>query len=143
MGFGLPASIGAHFAKPDLPIICVAGDGSAMMNIQELDTYARYNLPIKVLLLDNNCLGMVRQWQQLFYDERFSNTVYTRCPDFVRIAQGMGVEAFSVDDPRNLNRSIERAVETPGPVLIHIPIPQNHNVFPMVPAGESLNEMIL
>jgi acetolactate synthase-1/2/3 large subunit len=143
MGFGIPASIGAHFARPDLPIICIAGDGSAMMNIQELDTYARYNLPIKVILLDNNCLGMVRQWQQLFYDERFSNTVYTRCPDFVKIAQGMGVEAFLADDPAKLRASIERAVETPGPVLVHIPIPQRQNVFPMVPAGASLNQMIL
>jgi acetolactate synthase-1/2/3 large subunit len=70
MGFGIPASIGAHFACPDLPVVCIAGDGSAMMNIQELDTYARYNLPIKVLLFDNNCLGMVKQWQQLFYSER-------------------------------------------------------------------------
>ncbi|MDR3255404.1 MAG: biosynthetic-type acetolactate synthase large subunit [Synergistaceae bacterium] len=143
MGFGLPASIGAHFAKPDLPIICIAGDGSAMMNIQELDTYARYNLPIKIMLMDNNCLGMVRQWQQLFYDERFSNTVYTRSPDFVKIAQGMGVEAFVADDPANLKRCVERAVETPGPVLVHIPIPQRQNVFPMVPAGASLNQMIL
>ncbi|MDR3320958.1 MAG: biosynthetic-type acetolactate synthase large subunit [Synergistaceae bacterium] len=143
MGFGIPASIGAHFARPDLPIICIAGDGSAMMNIQELDTYARYNLPIKIILLDNNCLGMVRQWQQLFYDERFSNTVYTRCPNFVKIAQGMGIEAFLADDPARLKSSIERAVETPGPVLVHIPIPQRQNVFPMVPAGESLNQMIL
>ncbi|MDR3332026.1 MAG: biosynthetic-type acetolactate synthase large subunit [Synergistaceae bacterium] len=143
MGFGLPASIGAHFARPDLPIVCIAGDGSAMMNIQELDTYARYGLPIKVLLLDNNCLGMVRQWQQLFYDERFSHTIYTRCPDFVKIAHGMGVEAFTADDPGNLRRSIERAIETPGPVLVHIPIPQRQNVFPMVPAGASLSEMIL
>ncbi|MDR1943667.1 MAG: biosynthetic-type acetolactate synthase large subunit [Synergistaceae bacterium] len=143
MGFGLPASIGAHFARPDLPIFCIAGDGSAMMNIQELDTYARYSLPVKVLLFDNNCLGMVRQWQQLFYDERFSNTIYSRRPDYVKIAQGMGVEAFTADDPANLRRSIERAVGTPGPVLIHIPIPQDENVFPMVPAGASLSEMLL
>jgi acetolactate synthase-1/2/3 large subunit len=143
MGFGLPASIGAHYARPDLPIVCVAGDGSAMMNIQELDTYARYNLPIKVLLLDNNCLGMVRQWQQLFYDERFSNTVYSRSPDFVKIAQGMGIESFAADDPATLRGAIERAIKTPGPVLVHIPIPQRQNVFPMVPAGASLNQMIL
>ncbi|MDR1515059.1 MAG: biosynthetic-type acetolactate synthase large subunit [Synergistaceae bacterium] len=143
MGFGIPASIGAHFAKPELPIICLAGDGSAMMNIQELDTYARYNLPVKVIVLDNNCLGMVRQWQQLFYHERFSSTIYSRQPDFVKIAQGMGIEAFKAEDPALLRGAIERAVATPGPVLVHIPIPQRYNVFPMVPAGAALKEMIV
>jgi acetolactate synthase-1/2/3 large subunit len=143
MGFGIPASIGAHFARPDLPIVCLAGDGSAMMNIQELDTYARYNLPVKVMILDNNCLGMVRQWQQLFYNERFSNTIYSRQPDFVKIAHGMGVEALKVEAPEKLRGAIEHAINTPGPVLLHIPIPQSHNVFPMVPAGAPLNEMIL
>lgn len=143
MGFGIPASIGAHFARADLPVVCIAGDGSAMMNIQELDTYARYDLPIKILLFDNNCLGMVRQWQELFYEERFSNTIYSRCPDFVKIAQGMGVEAFIADDPTTLHASIERAMNTPGPVLVHIQIPRTENVFPMVPAGASLDQMIV
>lgn len=143
MGFGIPASIGAHFACPDLPIFCIAGDGSAMMNIQELDTYARYKLPIKVLLFDNNCLGMVRQWQELFFNERFSNTLYTRCPDFVKIAQGMGVESFSVDAPDRLHSAMERALAVQGPVLLHIPIPQSEKVFPMVPAGAALDQMIL
>lgn len=143
MGFGLPASIGAHFAKPDLPIFCVAGDGSLMMNIQELDTCARYGLPVKVLLFDNSCLGMVRQWQELFFNRRFSNTIYAKGPDFVKIAQGMGVEAFTADDPALLHGAIERAVNTPGPVLIHIPIPQEEKVFPMIPAGASLEEMLL
>jgi acetolactate synthase-1/2/3 large subunit len=143
MGFGLPASIGAHFANPDLPVVCIAGDGSAMMNIQELDTYARYNLPIKVLHFDNNCLGMERQWQQLFFNERFSNTIYSLCPDFVKIAQGMGLEAFEADDPKTLRPALERAINTKGPVLVHIPIPQSDNVFPMVPAGAPLEEMML
>ncbi|MDR1471214.1 MAG: biosynthetic-type acetolactate synthase large subunit [Synergistaceae bacterium] len=143
MGFGIPASIGAHFARPGEPVICVAGDGSAMMNIQELDTYARYNLPIKVMIFDNNCLGMVKQWQELFYERRFSNTLYTRCPDFVKIAEGMGVEAFAVESPDGLERSVERALEIPGPALVHFKIPQSDNVYPMVPAGESLRNMIL
>jgi acetolactate synthase-1/2/3 large subunit len=143
MGFGIPASIGAHFARPDLPVICIAGDGSAMMNIQELDTYARYNLPIKVMIFDNGCLGMVKQWQELFYDRRFSNTIYSRGPDFVRIAEGMGVEAFAADGPEGLVRSVERALDIPGPALVHFKIPQSDNVYPMVPAGESLNNMIL
>ncbi|MDR1650030.1 MAG: biosynthetic-type acetolactate synthase large subunit [Synergistaceae bacterium] len=143
MGFGIPASIGAHFARPDLPVVCVAGDGSAMMNIQELDTYARYNLPVKVLIFDNNCLGMVRQWQQLFYDGRYAHTLYTRRPDFVKIAEGMGVEAFSVESPKEVGSAIERALETPGPVLAHFPIPQMENVFPIVPAGKPLSHMLL
>jgi acetolactate synthase-1/2/3 large subunit len=142
MGFGVPASMGAYFARPDLPIVCAAGDGSLMMNVQELDTCARYDLPVKVLLFDNNCLGMVRQWQQLFYGGRYSNTIYTRRPDFVKIASGMGVNAFSVNSPDGIRSAIERAVGTPGPVLVHFPIPRDENVFPMVPAGESLKRMI-
>ncbi len=143
MGFGIPASMGAHFARPDLPIVCIAGDGSAMMNIQELDTYARYRMPIKLFVFDNNCLGMVRQWQELFYEERFSNTLYSLCPDFVKIAQGMNVEAFVADDPANLRGAVERALSIDGPVLVHVPIPQREKVFPMVPAGASLEDMIV
>lgn len=143
MGFGIPASIGAHFARPDVPIICIAGDGSAMMNIQELDTYARYELPIKVIVMDNNCLGMVRQWQELFFNERYSSTLYDRSPDFCAIARGMGVEAFEVGSPRDLRGAIERALEVDGPALVHVPLPREENVFPMVPAGASLHEMIV
>jgi acetolactate synthase-1/2/3 large subunit len=143
MGFGIPAAMGAHFARPELPVICIAGDGSAMMNIQELDTYARYKMPIKLFIFDNNCLGMVKQWQELFYNERYSNTLYSRRPDFVQIAHGMGVEAFSVTESGHVRRAIERAVSTPGPVLVHFHIPRADNVFPMVPAGESLECMII
>jgi acetolactate synthase-1/2/3 large subunit len=142
MGFGIPASMGAHYARPDLPVICIAGDGSAMMNIQELDTYARYGMPIKVFVLDNNCLGMVKQWQELFYHERYSNTVYSRRPDFVKIAQGMGVEGFYADRPEDVRGVIEQAVKVPGPALVHFVIPFADDVSPMVPAGESLESMI-
>ena len=143
MGFGIPAAMGAHFARPGVPVVCIAGDGSAMMNIQELDTCARYGMPVKVFVLDNNCLGMVRQWQELFYRGRYSNTLYDLKPDFVKIAQGMGVEAFFVGDSSEVKRTIERAMDIPGPVLVHFAIPQTDNVFPMVPAGESLESMIL
>ncbi|MCL2010126.1 MAG: thiamine pyrophosphate-dependent enzyme, partial [Synergistaceae bacterium] len=143
MGFGIPAAMGVHFARPDVPVVCVAGDGSAMMNIQELDTCARYGIPIKVFVLDNNCLGMVRQWQELFFGARYSNTLYNSKPDFVKIAQGMGVDAFFVDDPSKVKQTIARALEIPGPVLVHFAIPQSDKVFPMVPAGESLEKMIL
>jgi acetolactate synthase-1/2/3 large subunit len=143
MGFGIPAAMGAHYARPDLPVVCVAGDGSAMMNIQELDTYARYKMPIKVFILDNNCLGMVKQWQELFYRERYSSTLYGLRPDFVKIAQGMGVDGFFVGDPADVRPAIERAMATPGPALVHFAIPRADNVFPMVPAGESLESMIV
>ncbi|MCL2684023.1 MAG: biosynthetic-type acetolactate synthase large subunit, partial [Synergistaceae bacterium] len=143
MGFGIPAAMGAHCARPGVPVVCVAGDGSAMMNIQELDTYARYRMPIKVFVLDNNCLGMVRQWQELFCGGRYSNTLYNLKPDFVKIAQGMGVDAFFVDDSSKVKGTIERVMEIPGPALIHFTISQSDNVFPMVPAGESLESMIV
>ena len=142
MGFGIPAAMGAHYARPDLPVVCIAGDGSAMMNIQELDTYARYGMPIKVFVLDNNCLGMVKQWQELFYNERYSSTIYSRRPDFVKIARGMGVEGFYADRPEDVHNVIEQAVKVPGPALVHFVIPFADDVSPMVPAGESLESMI-
>jgi acetolactate synthase-1/2/3 large subunit len=144
MGFGIPAAIGAHYGcGGSLPVVCVAGDGSAMMNIQELDTCARRGVPVKIFVLDNNCLGMVKQWQELFFDKRYSNTIYSRRPDFVKIAQGMGVEAFMEDRPRGVRSAIERALNVPGPALVHFIIPESDNVFPMVPAGEALENMML
>lgn len=143
MGFGFPAAMGAHFARPDLPVFCIAGDGSFMMNIQELDTCARYQIPVKILLLDNGCLGMVRQWQEMFFDQRYSNTLYGRQPDFVKMAESMGVSAFSVRSPKEVRKAMERALATPGPVLVHLPIPQSEKVLPITPAGAPLDEMIL
>ena len=143
MGFGFPSAMGAHFARPDLPVFCIAGDGSFMMNIQELDTCARYQIPVKILLLDNGCLGMVRQWQEMFFDQRYSNTLYSRQPDFVKMAESMGVSAFSVHSPKEVRKAMERALATPGPVLVHLPIPQSEKVLPITPAGAPLDEMIL
>ena len=143
MGFGFPSAMGAHFARPDLPVFCIAGDGSFMMNIQELDTCARYQIPVKILLLDNGCLGMVRQWQEMFFDQRYSNTLYSRQPDFVKMAESMGVSAFNVRSPKEVRKAMERALATPGPVLVHLPIPQSEKVLPITPAGAPLDEMIL
>lgn len=143
MGFGFPAAIGAACACPGHKVCCIAGDGSIMMNIQELDTCARYNIPVKVFILNNSCLGMVRQWQQLFYEHRYSNTLYSRNPDFAKIAEGMGVPAFTVSDPQNVKKTLEEALEIPGPALVDIRIPQGALVLPMVPAGSALDEMIL
>lgn len=143
MGYGFPAAIGAACACPDQQVCCIAGDGSIMMNIQELDTCTRYNIPVKVFILNNSCLGMVRQWQQLFYDHRYSNTLYSHNPDFAKIAEGMGVQSFAASEPQDVKRTIEAAMETPGPALVDFRIPQGALVLPMVPAGGSLDEMIL
>ena len=143
MGFGFPSAIGAALACPGQHVCCIAGDGSFMMNIQELDTCARYNIPVKVFILNNSCLGMVRQWQQLFYEHRYSNTIYNRNPDFVKIAEGMGVSGFSATRPEEIRKTIEAALKVPGPALVDFRIPQGALVLPMVPPGGSIDKMIL
>ncbi len=141
MGFGFPAAIGACFAQPSNTVCCVAGDGSLMMNIAELDTCARYDIPVKVLLLNNISLGNVRQWQQIFYDSRYSNTIYNKAPDFEKLAESMGVMGVSVSEPDKLKGAIEKALKHDGPALIDVRIPQGANVMPMVNPGNSLTDM--
>lgn len=143
MGFGFPAAMGAAMARPDLYSCCIAGDGSFMMNIQELDTCARCNIPVKVMIFNNSCLGMVRQWQQLFFNCRYSNTIYTHEPDFIRIAEGMGVKGFAACKPEDIRKTIEAALEVPGPAVIDFRIPQGAMVLPMVPPGGAIDKMIL
>ncbi len=142
MGFGFPAAMGAYFARPNRPVICIAGDGSFMMNIQELDTCSRYNIPVKVFIFNNSCLGMVRQWQELFYDRRYSSTLYPHDPDFVKIAEGMGVSGIRVEKPEEVSCAIEKALKTPGAVVVDFKIPQEACVFPMVESGGCLDNMI-
>lgn len=142
MGFGFPAAIGAAYACPGQTVCCVAGDGSLMMNIQELDTCARYNIPVKIMLLNNACLGNVRQWQYLFYNCRYSNTIYTRNPDFVALSESMGVPAFSVSSPEELRPSLEKLLAEPGPALLDVRIPQGAMVLPMVYPGDSIDNMV-
>ena len=142
MGFGFPAAIGAAYACPGQTVCCVAGDGSLMMNIQELDTCARYNSPVKIMLLNNACLGNVRQWQYLFYNCRYSNTIYTRNPDFVALSESMGVPAFSVSSPGELRPAIEKMLAEPGPALLDVRIPQGAMVLPMVYPGDSIDNMV-
>jgi acetolactate synthase-1/2/3 large subunit len=141
MGFGFPAAIGAHFAVPDLPVFDVAGDGSIQMNIQELSTVAFNRIPVKIAVLNNRYLGMVRQWQELFYDRRYS---FTELPpvDFVKIAQAYGVDAVRVESSDDVLPALKTAVGTEGPFLIDFRIEREENVYPMVPAGAAINEMI-
>ena len=141
MGYGFPAAIGAHFARPDLPVVDIAGDGSFQMNIQELGTVAHYKIPVKVVILNNMYLGMVRQWQELFYDRRYA---YTELPpvDFVGIANAYGVEGIMVDEKEDVREALKTALSTDGPYVLDFRIEREENVFPMVPAGAAINEMI-
>jgi acetolactate synthase I/II/III large subunit len=142
MGYGFPAAIGASIACPDEPVIDIAGDGSIQMNIQELATVVQYDIPVKIMILNNQYLGMVRQWQELFYDKRYS---YTDMPsvDFVGIAKAYGVPGICVTDSSNVKDAIETSLAHDGPFLLDFRIEREENVMPMVPAGAAINEMIL
>ncbi|MBP2145134.1 acetolactate synthase-1/2/3 large subunit [Methanofollis sp. W23] len=141
MGYGFPASIGAQFACPDRTVALVAGDGSFQMNIQELGTVVEYKVPVKVVILNNLYLGMVRQWQELFYDRRYSYTELSPV-DFVGIARAYGVEGRRVEDPDEVGPGLEECFGTEGAFVLDVRIEREANVFPMVPAGAAINEMI-
>ncbi|MEO6248474.1 MAG: acetolactate synthase 2 catalytic subunit [Sphingomicrobium sp.] len=142
MGYGIPAGMGALIAEPDATVITVSGDGSIMMNIQELATLRRYRLPLKILLLDNSQLGMVRQWQELFFDENFSEIDLSDNPDFAEVARSFGIEAFTVDHRSQVDGAIDRLLATSGPVLCHVRIDPRANVWPLVPPNKSNVEMM-
>lgn len=142
MGYGLPAAIGAQLGRPDTCVINVTGDGSIMMNLQELATLRRYDLPVKIVLLDNRALGMVRQWQELFFDRRYSEVDLSDNPDFTLVAKSMGISAFRVEDKDEVEPAIERLLAEPGPVLAHVVIDQEANVWPIVGPGKSNAEML-
>ena len=141
MGYGFPAAIGAHFARPDVPVFDVAGDGSIQMNIQELGTVAQYKIPVRIAILNNMYLGMVRQWQELFFDHRYS---YTELPsvDFVKIANAYGVEGVRVESVDEVMPALKESLAAEGAFVIDFRIEREDNVFPMVPAGAAINEMI-
>jgi acetolactate synthase I/II/III large subunit len=133
MGYGIPAGIGALFAEPDATVITVTGDGSIMMNIHELATLRRYRLPLKIVLLDNAQLGMVRQWQELFFDGNFSEIDLSDNPDFAQVARAFGIEAFTVDRRDQVPAAIDRLLRTTGPILAHVRTDPRENVWPLVP----------
>jgi acetolactate synthase-1/2/3 large subunit len=142
MGFGLPAAIGAQLAKPDACVVCVSGDGSIMMNIQELATLKRYGIPVKIVLLDNSCLGMVRQWQELFFAERYSEVDLSDNPDFAELARAFGIPAFTVERRDQVPAAIERLLSDSGPLFCHVKIDPRANVWPLVPPGKSNAQMM-
>ncbi len=143
MGFGLPAAIGAAFQQPERMALCISGDGSIMMNIQELETAAEHQLNIKVIIMNNNHLGMVRQQQKLFYQARFSGINNRHRANFALIAEGMGVRGIDLTDADNPQQLLAEALATPGPCVINVPISEQEMVFPMVPPGAANREMIV
>lgn len=143
MGFGFPAAIGAQLAFPDKMVIAIAGDGSIQMNIQELATAVANKLPVKVVILNNGHLGMVRQWQELFYNGNYSFTNMEAQPDFVKLAEAYGAEGYRIEKPEDLLVELEKALSTPNPALIDVRVEREENVYPIVPVGAALDEMLL
>ncbi|MEJ2480799.1 MAG: acetolactate synthase 2 catalytic subunit [Acidihalobacter sp.] len=142
MGFGLPAAIGAQLADPGARVINVSGDGSFLMNVQELATLKRYGLPVKILLFDNQFLGMVRQQQELFYAGRYSEVDLSDNPDFVEVARAFGIPALHASRADETDAVLEALLDTPGPMLVHVPVAREDNVWPIVAPGRGNHEMI-
>jgi acetolactate synthase-1/2/3 large subunit len=142
MGYGLPAAIGAQIGMPDKVVFDIAGDGSIQMNIQELATAVHNKLPINVAILNNHFLGMVRQWQEIFHERRYSSTCLIDNPDFVKVAEAYGAKGLRVTKKDDVRAAIEEAIKHPGPVILDFEVAREENVFPMVPAGKAIREMI-
>src|SRR5690606_8646023 len=143
MGFGFPAALGAQIANPDRLVICVTGDGGFQMTSQELAIAALENLPVKVAIINNRCLGMVRQWQEVFYQERYSEVDLSGSPDFVKLAEAYGVKGLRARTEEEAKRAWQEALAHPGPVVVDFEIDPEENVYPMVAPGSSLDEMIM
>ncbi len=142
MGYGLPAAFGAKLAKPEKEVVAFIGDGGFQMTIQELGMCSQWNVGVKIVLLDNEFLGMVRQWQQLFFDKRYSS-VALQNPDFVKIAEGFGVAGKVVEDSTELGSAIQEMLDYDGPYLLHVRVEKEGNIFPMIPTGCSVSEIRL
>ncbi|MCI2293129.1 acetolactate synthase 2 catalytic subunit [Enterobacter sp. I4] len=142
MGFGLPAAVGAQVARPNDTVICISGDGSFMMNVQELGTVKRKQLPLKIVLLDNQRLGMVRQWQQLFFQERYSETTLTDNPDFLTLASAFGIPGQHITRKDQVEAALDTMLSSEGPYLLHVSIDELENVWPLVPPGASNSQML-
>ncbi|MAI02292.1 MAG: acetolactate synthase, large subunit, biosynthetic type [Rickettsiales bacterium] len=140
MGYGFPAALGVQIAKPKSLVVCVAGEASFLMNIQELSTVKQYRLPVKVFILNNRYLGMVRQWQEFFHGGRYSESYTDSLPDFVKLAESYGIKGIRATKPKELNKVIEEMINHDGPVIADICVDQKENVFPMIPSGAAHNQ---
>ncbi|MCJ2177575.1 biosynthetic-type acetolactate synthase large subunit [Novosphingobium album (ex Hu et al. 2023)] len=143
MGYGLPAAIGAQLGNPNSLVIDIAGDASIQMNIQELGTATQYRLPVKVFILNNEWMGMVRQWQELTYESRYSNSYSDSLPDFVKLAEAYGWKGIRIENESELDAGIQAMIDYPGPVIVDCLVAKESNCFPMIPSGASHTEMIL
>jgi acetolactate synthase-1/2/3 large subunit len=143
MGYGLPAAIGAQLAHPKSLVIDIAGDASILMNIQECSTAVQYRLPVKVFILNNQYMGMVRQWQQLLHGNRLSESYTEALPDFVKLAEAYGWKGIYCDNPGDLDDAIKEMIETPEPVVFDCRVANLANCFPMIPSGKAHNEMLM
>lgn len=142
MGYGLPAAIGAKIAAPDRTVVAFIGDGGFQMTLQELGVCSQWNVGVKIVILDNEFLGMVRQWQELFFERRYSSVGLTN-PDFCMIARGFGVEARKVSDPYELSEAVMTMLNYPGPYLLHVKVKKEENIFPMIASGKAVDEIVL
>jgi len=143
MGFGFPAAIGAQMARPDKTVVDIAGDGSIQMNIQEMATALQYKLPVKIVILNNGYLGMVRQWQELFYDKRYASTCMDCGPDFIKLAEAYGAIGLRATKPEEVIPVLEKGLASPNTVIMDFVVAQEECVYPMVPAGAPITEMLL
>ncbi len=143
MGYGFPAAIGVQIAHMKAPVVCVTGESSFMMCIQELSTAVQYRLPVKIMILNNQYMGMVRQWQEMFYSSRYSESYMDSLPDFVKCAEAFGMKGIRCKDPAKLDDAIREMMAHPGPVLFDCWVDPNENVYPMIPAGAAHHELVL
>ncbi len=142
MGFGLPAAIGAKVAKPDEEVVCVTGDGSLIMNVQELATAVTEDIPVKVFLMNNGYMGMVRQWQELFWDGRYSGVDNGSSPDWVKLAEAFGANGLRCDDAADLDEMMRATLDHDGPALLDVRVSRRENCYPMIPAGNAARDMV-
>jgi acetolactate synthase-1/2/3 large subunit len=143
MGYGLPAATGVQVAHPDALVVDVSGEASFLMNMQEMSTISQYKLPIKLFILNNQWMGMVRQWQELLHGSRYSESYTDSLPDFIKLAEAFGWTGLVANEPGELEDVISRMIETDGPVIADIRVDQKENCFPMIPSGAAHNEMLM
>jgi len=143
MGYGLPAAVGVQVAHPEKLVIDIAGEASILMNIQEMSTAVQYNLPVKIFILNNQYMGMVRQWQELLHEKNYSESYSKALPDFVKLAEAYGCIGIRAEDPNELDEKIEEMINTDGPVIFDCHVDQDENCFPMIPSGKPHNQMLL
>jgi len=143
MGYGLPAAVGVQVAHPEKLVVDIAGEASILMNIQEMSTAVQYNLPVKIFILNNQYMGMVRQWQELLHEKNYSESYSKALPDFVKLAEAYGCVGIRAQDPNELDQKIEEMINTNGPVIFDCHVDQNENCFPMIPSGKPHNQMLL